>query len=281
MGTSKSRPDPSPGRQLVPSHANADPAPAGSPVDQQQPLSPAPGSPPAAPPPPPPQPAPPRRYAGFRSALGRFAATGGTGAARQALGHWARTSVGGSSAGTARVARATRTGGAALAGLARAINDLPPVPGALDVRSLAGLPVETAIDRIVDAFCPPGILDEDVARLAIGEALHSTLAGPDDFDPSRIDARAVQVATLAFVAELVFLEIVGVAGESLTKAPSPAAAVERERELRDVVREVADVVGTPLLGTSGSLTPEQMSAVVARIVSAVIAEMETWEPSSH
>jgi hypothetical protein len=86
---------------------------------------------------------------------------------------------------------------------------------------------------------------------------------------------------LAFVAELVFLEVAGVAGESLSKAPTPAAAVERERQMRDLVREVADVAGTPLLATSAPLTPDQMTAVVARVVAAVIAEMETWQPSTR
>ena len=103
--------------------------------------------------------APPRRFAGFRTALGRFANSGDRRDARTALGHWARTSTGGSQASTARLSRAARTGGAALAGFARAAAGQPPVAGALDVRLLAGLSVDVAVDRIVDAFCPPGILD--------------------------------------------------------------------------------------------------------------------------
>ena len=163
--------------------------------------------------------------------------------------------MGGSRAGTARVARAARTGGAALAGVARAGAGLPPVAGALDVRTLAGLTVNLAIDRIVDAFCPPGILDEDVARLAVGEALATALSGIDTFDPSALDANSVRVATLAFVGELVFVQIAGDGGKSLAAAPSPTAAAVREAALRSLVHEVADLVGTPILEAAGNLLP--------------------------
>jgi hypothetical protein len=145
------------------------------------------------------------------------------------------------------------------------------------VRSLAGLPVETAIDRIVDAYCPPGILDEDVARIAIGEALANALSGAETFDPAAIDTRAIQIATLAFAAELVFVQVAGDAGEALASAPSPAAAVQREADLRALIREVTDVIGTPLLVAAGNApTPEAMAGLVSRIVSAVEAEISTW-----
>jgi hypothetical protein len=44
-----------------------------------------------------------------------------------------------------------------------------------------------------------------------------------------------------------------------------------------LVHEVADVVGTPILGAAGTaLTPEAMSGLIVAIVAAVEAEMETW-----
>jgi hypothetical protein len=268
MGTSKSKPDAPPGRGLIPPWADGDP----------------PLPPPEQPPPEPPPPAVPevvalpRRFRAFRTALGMFAAAGGSDTARRALGHWARTSIGGAAAARSRVARAAQAGGAGLAAFAGAGERAPASPGALDVRSLSGLPAQVAIDRIVDWFCPAGILDEDLARIAMGEALVEALTGADTFDPNAIDDRAVDLATLRFAAELVFLQLAGDAGEALARAPSPAAAVLRERELRALVREVADVVGTPILtATARSLTPDAMSSLVSRIVSAVVAEMELWE----
>ena len=269
MGTSQSKRDAGPGRPLVPPWANQDPAPPPE-VPAQTPQTPLPAPTPA-------ELAPPRRYLGFRRALGGYAASGDPGDAHIALGHWARTATGGSRAGSARVARAARTGGAALAGLSRAANGLAPASGAIDIRTLAGLPIESAIDRIVDAFCPPGILDEDLARIAIGEALATVLAGADAFDPAALDVHAIQVATLTFAAELVFLQVAGDVGTSLAAAPSHAAAVQRETDLRALIREVADIVGTPILEAANNLlTPETMAGLVSQLVRAVEAEMESW-----
>ncbi len=283
MGTSQGKPDGRPGTPLVPPWANNDP-PAPPPIP---PLPPA-GQPPQAAPPAAPNPAPPtpppgpqdlaplRRYAGFRTALGRFAATGSSDDARRALGHWARTSSGGSGPYARRVARAARTGGAALANFASAVANAPPALG-LDIRGLAGQPVDQVIAQIVDEFCPPGILDEELARLAIGEALAVALEGVDVFDPNAIDANAVRIATLALAAELVFFAVVGDAGQSLAAAGDPAAAAQREADIRSLVREVADAVGSPLLGQAGrQLTATAMSDLVRRLVAATVEEMSTW-----
>lgn len=271
MGTSQSKPNAPPSAPLIPPWANQDP-PAPAPA-------PDPATPPAQPVPVPArvEPAPPRRYAGFRTALGHFATSGDRHDARTALGHWARTSTGGSRASTTRVSRAARTGGAALAGFARAGAGQSPIGGALDIRSLAGLSIDVAIDRIVDSFCPPGILDEDTTRLAIGEALATSLAGADTFDPSMIDANAVRIATLTFVAELVFVSVAGDGGRALAAAPSPAAAAQRESDIRSLVREVTDDVGTPILAAAGNvLTPNSMAALVSQLIEVVQKEMETW-----
>ncbi|MCK9374980.1 MAG: hypothetical protein M0P73_02405 [Syntrophobacterales bacterium] len=176
-----------------------------------------------------------------------------------------------------RVQRAVRTGGAALASFARAGAGQPPVAGALDVRSLAGLPVDVAVDRIVDAFCPPGIIDEEIARLSIGQALTTALLGADTFDPNMIDTNAVRVATLTFAAELVFVSVAGDGASALSAARNPVAAAHRESEIRSLVREATDMVGTPILAAAGSvLTPDGMAALVSQVVEAVQEEMETW-----
>jgi hypothetical protein len=185
--------------------------------------------------------------------------------------------MGGSGAGAARVARAVRTGGAALAGIARAGAGLAPVADALDVRTLTGLSVDAAIDRIVDAFCPSGILDEDAARLAIGEALATAMSGIDTFDPAALDANSVRVATLTFVGELVFVQIAGDGSKSLAAAPSPTVAVQREADLRSLIREVTDVIGTPILEATGNvLTPSAMESLVSWLVQDVEKEISTW-----
>lgn len=288
MGTSQSKRDARPGASLIPPWADGDPQPvptddtngneaivdttsddpsAAAPTAVVTMGTPVQGS----------AVAPPRRYANFRSALGRFASSGDRGDARKALGHWVRTSRGGSVSGARSLGRASRSGAAALAGISRAVAGAPPQSGALDVRSLAGLPSDAAITRIVDAFCPPGILDEDVARLAMDEALARALDGVDTFDPAALDANAVRIATLTFVAELVFVSVMGDGGNALAAAPTITAAAQRENDVRALVREVADVVGTPILAATGAvLTSTGMNALVLRLVAAVQEEMSTW-----
>jgi len=147
----------------------------------------------------------------------------------------------------------------------------------MDVRTLAGLPSDVAIQRIVDAFCPPGILDEELARLAMDEALARALAGADTFDPAALDANAVRIATLTFAAELVFVSVMGDGGRALAAAPTITAAAQRENDVRTLVREVTDIVGTPMLAAAGAvMTNAGMNALIARVVAAVHEEMTTW-----
>lgn len=271
MGTSQSKRDARPGASLIPPWADGDPQPV-DPANGEENVAnrvPAHFSPSAA--------AVPRRYAAFRTALGRFASSGDRGEAKRALGHWVRTGRGGSANATRSIGRAVRSGSAALAALSRAVTGAPSGAGTLDLLSLAGLPSDVAIRRIVDAFCPPGILDEELARLAIDEALAHALGSSDTFDPTALDFYALRIATLTFVSELVFIAVMGDAGKALAAAPTIAAAAQREAEVRELVREVADLVGTPVLAEAGSvLTATSMEALVARLVEEVQEEISQW-----
>jgi hypothetical protein len=285
MGTSRPKPDAPPGSPLIPPWAEQDP------INPPPPPEPLPEDPIPEPEEDDPGPsadeivdgiddedevAEPQRYRGFRIALGRFAGSGSRDDARHALGRWASRSVGGGSAASRRTVRAARTGGAALVGLARAGSGQAPEGNALDLRNLAGQPIETAIAAIIDAFMPPGILDEVAARLAMEQALAETLAGADTFDPAALDTNAVQTATLAFVAELVFVQVAGDAGRSLA-AVGPVAAAQREADIRSLVREVVNFVGTPVLSAAGVVLNEQrMSALVSQVLQETLEEVATW-----
>lgn len=131
--------------------------------------------------------------------------------------------------------------------------------------------------RIVDAFCPPGILDDELARIAVGEALATALEGADVFDPAAIDATTVRTATLALAAELVFVAVAADAGRAFAGAPSPIAAIQRENDVRAVIHEAADVVGAPLLNAWGDLlSAASMGNLVRRLVEVVEQEIATW-----
>lgn len=284
MGTSRPRPDAPPESPLIPPWADQDPIP---PAPPEEPLPEDPVPEPEDDPGPPADEvvegdddmdelAEPQRYRGFRIALGRFAHSGTRDDARTALGRWAKKSMGGGSAGARRVARAARTGGAALAGLARAGAGEAPEGGALDVRTLAGQPIEAAIGAIVDAFMPPGILDEVAARLAMEQALAEALGTADTFEPTAMDANAVRIATLAFIAELVFVQVAGDAGRSLA-AVGPVAAARREADIRSLVREVVNLIAAPVLVATGAvLSGQRMSALISQALRETLEEIATW-----
>jgi hypothetical protein len=217
---------------------------------------------------------PARPLGGTRRALRDYYESGSKSDGRKAAGRFARSAGGG---GAARYARAAQNGGAAFAGLSRAANGFDPVPGALDLRGLSGRPIDEAIAGIVNAFCPSGILDEEATRIAMGQALFEVFGDADFFTPEAIDDAALLVAVRCYVTELVFASLVAEAGKAADSVP-PAQAVSRENGLRDLVREVADHVGTPLLQNTGAmLSPQAVENVVISVTSSVIAEMEGWE----
>lgn len=269
MGTSQSKPAAKGGSPLVPSWANQDPPP----VD---PAAPDPAVPPAAPPEYQQEVLEPRRLSGMRRALKRFYSTGDRSEARTALGHFSRGSAGGGAAGAKKLARAARVGGGAIAALSQAAGGQTVAPNGFDLATLTGRSVTDAVDVIVDTFCPPGIIDEDAIRVAVGEALTEALSGLDQFDPNAINDHTVVVATRAFIAELVFGAVVAEQGQA-AEGTLPQLAVARENDLRALVREVTDSVGTPIIQAAGSaLTQDRVTSLVDQIAAIVFKEMSGW-----
>lgn len=261
MGTSQSKPSAKPGSPLIPAWADQDPPTNGVPAP--------------APPPPGNQKLEPRRNAGVRRALKDFLKSGNRRSAEKALGRYSRGSMGGGAAATQRVSRAARVGGAAFSALSSAAAGQAPIHGGMDLRSLTGQPINEAIGQIVDTFCPPGILDEDSIRAAMGEALAEALAGLDKFDPQAIDAYAAVVAARSFVTELVFNAVMAEQGQSASDV-SPVVAIDRENQIRGIVREVTDVQATPLLQKKAVFTGGDIETLVKNLATAVYREMAQW-----
>lgn len=213
---------------------------------------------------------------GVRRALRDYMGTGDARTGRKALGRYART-MGGRGA-SARHARAARTGGAALSALASVAgaNGAPVVVNGFDLGTLAGRPLEEAIATIVDQFCPPGIFDEDVVRAAMAEALFEALGDAAVFDLNAVTDHVVVVATVCFVAEIVFASVAAEQGKSAENV-APEMAVRRENALRDLVRAATDEIATPIVQrVGGSFDPATLDEVIIEITSAVYGEMSQW-----
>lgn len=269
MGTSQSKPSSKPGSPLVPSWAAEDPPPTGGSTQPQ-------ALPNQNPPAQPQETIPPRRHAAFRRALKQFMRSGDRDDARRALGHYSRGSIGSGSSGSQRIARASSVGGGVISALSNAVSGNTTAPNGFNLANLAGRPINEAVREIVDAFCPPGIIDEDLLRAAIGEALVEALDGLDKFDLTALDDYAVIVATRSFISEIVFSQISADQGQSADSV-SPQQAVTRENELRDLIREVTDTKATPILQRAGSsLSPTQVDGLIRSIVDTVWGEMSQW-----
>lgn len=269
MGTSQSKPPAKPGNPLVPSWAADDPPPTDGSGQPQPP-------PKQSPPTQPTETIPPRRHAAFRRALKQYMRSGDREDARRALGHYSRGSIGSGTSGSQRIARASSVGGGVISALSNAVSGNTTAPNGFNLANLAGRPVNEAVREIVDAFCPPGIIDEDVLRAAIGEALVEALDGLDQFDLTALDDYAVVVATRSFISEIVFTQICADQGQSADSV-SPQEAVKRENDLRDLIREVTDTKATPLLQKAGSsLSPMQVDGLIGSIVDTVWGEMSQW-----
>jgi hypothetical protein len=165
----------------------------------------------------------------------------------------------------------------ALAGLARAQLGTDPERAALDIRSLDGLPADEVVDRIIEEFCPPGVLDYELARLAMLEALVTALEGADKFDLAGLTKEAVTVAIRVLIAELVFVSVASESGRAFNATKDPLTAVKREQALRLLIREVIDVEATPMLAGSPPVTTNGMRSLLGQLLDVVLKEIEGWE----
>ncbi len=267
MGTSQSKKDTKPGSSLIPPHANQDPEPLeeytsqkSSDIqneleDKNEKIIIQPG-----------------RLRGFRTLLGRYAATGDKNYSKAALGHWARNS-----GGVPRVSRAVNSAAALFSALSNASIGIN--TPAIDFTQLQGLPVSDAIDRLIDIFCPTGILDEELARVAIGQALDDALQGLDSFNISLVNEHVINLSILAFISEVVFISIMGDAGKSLSNAPNQLTAIQRENDVHEITKTVTDITGMEQLQRirhSGAISTEEMNNVISTIYDEVKEEMKTW-----
>lgn len=73
-----------------------------------------------------------------------------------------------------------------------------------------------------------------------------------------------------------FVQAAGDAGRAMA-AVGPVAAARREADIRALVREVVDLVGTSLLDAAGAvLSAQRMSALVSQLVRETLTEVATW-----
>ena len=249
MGTSSSRKGPSARSPLVPPWADADP---GKPVPDPE------G----------------QRFRGFRTEFGKVAAGSG-GSLAKALNKYASSATGGVEVGPRRFSPAYAAG----ADFARALAGGEPLPTGeqpLDLKRLAGRPMDEAAQEIAEALAPENA-DADQIRSAVQEALAEVLGGEATFDPAAITSDQVVAILVEFFARVLFQEISAVAGDAWKKAPSVERSTTTESQLFEIVRAAMDHHLSPrLAGDLASVSREE----IASLERAAIADIwEAWSES--
>lgn len=185
----------------------------------------------------------PARFRSARTNLGSFAKGGSQDSLKRGLGHYSRSGLGGSAAGTARMGRSTAAAGG-FADVLSALRDGSPIPQdiALDPATLAGKGQQEIADAIIDAVTPTnGTQDaessRDSAARAFAEVLEinpaANFAGPKYRDFDDVKSAAVAVRTLNSAG------ITGWVGGALNSVPlaeRPNLAAVAERGLREIER---------------------------------------------
>jgi hypothetical protein len=222
----------------------------------------------------------PQRFRGFRISLGKFVKTGNPDYLRTALGHYSRSGIGGAGTASRRFAPAVTAGAALLGAMADlAAGETGQQDSGVDLSTLVGRDIDTAIDEIVEALCPAGAAgDSEAIRIGLAQALSECLNGQETFDPTSLTEEMLIELGLKYIEEEVCLRIILDSGKAFEKVEDPAAGIERENELRQVVHVIVDQKGGPQFQKDwkhfNRQKREEMIRIIIREVFAALEEFE-------
>lgn len=256
MGTSKSSGGSPGGAPMVPPWAP--PAPDGIPPQQGPPgekpsENPPDGVPPQAKPAVPPQEltpknpklntpspkAPPGRFSGARTQLGKFAKSGSAENLKQGVSSYVKSGLGGRKTATARFGSTANTAGLLYNSLINASGGTAPTMVPLERRLLEGRTADDIASAILEATRPlDGTQDAESSRASINDALSELMDRHPDVDLLNLADEQKELVVEAYVSNDLYRRMVLDVGNAIrTKAPSPAAASARFKEVKDYIRE--------------------------------------------
>lgn len=253
MGTSSNHPGSGPNTPLVPPWADPD------------------GTEPVPPP-------EPQRFRAFRTALGHFASGGDQADLRSALKHFAGKASGGAATGARRFTAMAGAG----AGAILAFGGPGGIGGALeragvDLAALRGASLERVVEEIARAFAPDNG-DHDKVEAALRGALLVVLEKIPDFDVENFggftEDQYVELMA-AFLENCVFEHIMSEADAAWDKAATPAVQIERERELRTLIRTAVGQHLQPF--ADAGITNMNRDGLVTAQRAVVQGVLQSWE----
>ncbi|WP_297009047.1 hypothetical protein [Thalassospira sp.] len=209
--------------------------------------------------------------------MGKFVTSGDNKSLQKALGHYSRNSLGGRGTSVRRFNQMVVSGGALIGTLNELRNGGSGVDNAgVNLSRLAGQPVETAIQAIVEAIAPDAG-DRELVRAAMQDALIECLPSGTNFDPTAITDALLIELIIEYLTQCVFTHIVYESGDAFSKNTNTVAAAQRENELMELIRIEVDSHATPLLAASSNLGSNQVQNIERSILADVLDIWETYE----
>ncbi len=229
MGTSASSFGPGGGVPLVPPWVPDAGAP--EPIEKKDPESPQASPGPLA---------PSARFGSARRGLGEFARSGERSPLRRGLASYVSRGLGGSRNAARRIGGASSKSGALFGALeALSANTFDPAQLGLDAAGLAGRSTREIIDRVSRFVSPSdGTQDAEASQRAVNAALSDLLAADPKVDITSLTEQQIEwVLERHIVYEIVQRIELDVGKAIVDNAPSPAAAIDRMKEMREYVEE--------------------------------------------
>ncbi|MFO1459470.1 MAG: Qat anti-phage system associated protein QatB [Verrucomicrobiota bacterium] len=215
----------------------------------------------------------PRRFAATRRSLGQFATSGNRGDLQRALGHYARSGLGGASSGGARFGNSARIGGSfynVLDGLR--VADGRPGGVGLDRQALLLLPANEVAERIVEAIAPTdGSQDREANREALAHAMSSLLAQDPNVNLLELNAEQIDILVTGFLAEDLWRRIDLDVGQALFEKVDAATAISRSEEMRRFVLQTMNASFRQRINDGQALNRSDASVLCASIYKDTLA----------
>lgn len=214
-----------------------------------------------------------RRYASYRQALGRAVSNDSTSDLKKAVGYYAKSSSGGSTAAVRRLGSTTSTG-SQLFGLLT--NGSVTGTETINLDSLNGLPAEIAISRIVQSLTTEDG-DSEKIKFAMSQALAEALEGMETFDAQSITDEIIVNTMINYLSENILLQMIMDSRYAFNKAEAFTQSVRTENALRELVNVVVDKhMANRLSNNIRLITQDQFKEIQRQTIIDVWTEWEDY-----
>lgn len=214
-----------------------------------------------------------RRYAPYRQALGRAVSNGSTSDLKKAVGYYAKSSSGGSTAAVRRLGSTTSTG-SQLFGLLT--NGSVTGTETINLDSLNGLPAEIAIFRIAQSLTTEDG-DSEKIKFAMSQALAEALEGMETFDAQSITDEIIVNTMINYLSENILLQMIMDSRYAFNKAEAFTQSVRTENALRELINVVVDKhMANRLSNNIRLITQDQFKEIQRQTIIDVWTEWEDY-----